>query len=156
MSLDPAQYLNGSVWVRLAPSIHGVGVFAIRDIPKGTIITEHDSVNNGYDDHGTEKRFFNYTDKLLRQLHPAIVKMIHDRFILYPGHNLWPSPNFLQFYREYMNYSELPCVSQKMVSLRKIHEGEELLQRYPMDGARISSISHHRYIYKSAGSIRGR
>ena len=146
--MTPAEYLNQSVWVRLAPSIHGVGVFAIRDIPKGTKITDNDRVSSGYDDYGAERRFFNYTDKLLEQLHPAIVKMIHDRFILYPGHNLWPSPNFLQFYREYMNYSDLPSVSQKMISLRKIHEGEELLQRYPMDGARASSILHHRYIIR--------
>ena len=40
--MKTSQILNNSIWATIKPSkINGVGVFAIRDIPKDTVITEN-------------------------------------------------------------------------------------------------------------------
>ena len=48
--MKTSQILNSSVWATIKPSkLHGVGVFAIRDIPKGTVITENTIDNESVD-----------------------------------------------------------------------------------------------------------
>ena len=74
MDLDPIEYLNNSVWVRLGNTDNGVGVFAIRDIPIGTKITDYDIPQLDLKSFSIESSYF-LTN--INNLHPEIKKLIN-------------------------------------------------------------------------------
>jgi len=127
--------LKNDIYCRIKPSKkHGVGVFAIRDIPVNT---------NPFKITGIEcvkQKILNISKEEINKLNPAVKKMIKDFYheqddifgIPYYGLNA----NNISFY---MNTSKNPNIGFKSIkkcnmvvfsTLRKIKKGEELFINY--------------------------
>ena len=119
-------YLNSTVWATLRPSpIHGIGVFAIRDIPKGTQITDHK-------EYGEKHTANTLTPEEMKQLHPAIRKIILDRTYFSEAHvneMEFYSPNLSASLQSWMNHSDTPNTTGTH-AIRNIKAGEELTENY--------------------------
>lgn len=125
------RYLNETVWCKLGPSpIHGIGVFAIRDIPKGQELTdyflEYSLQNKHYDPLIVNVEDF---DLIL----PEIRALILDRITLdKTKERKWirfQSPNKDQLLQAFMNHSDTPN-SDGEFALRDIKKGEELTEDF--------------------------
>lgn len=118
-----SNYLNNTVWCTLAPSpIHGVGVFAIRDIPRGTLLTDHtvETMDTAHT--------FMMTLTEFNQVHPAIRSLILDRTLF--GDTLrFHSPNKDAVLRSFMNHSDTPN-SDGIRATRDIEAGEEVTEDF--------------------------
>ncbi len=120
------EYLNERVWATLKPSpIHGIGVFAIRDIPIGTIITDY-SVHNI-----KESKILAVPTAEFDQIHKAVRELILDRTMFRDFQNqfCFYSPNYEQTLQSFMNHSNTPNTDGH-VATRDIKEGEELTENY--------------------------
>lgn len=112
------------VYVRLAPSnIHGVGVIAIRDIPKAAQVF-------GDDDEPTSL----VPAVLVRRLKPEI-RVLYEHFcVLEGGQWICPASFNLLTPSWYLNHSKTPNVacdeSLRFFALRRICKGEELTADY--------------------------
>lgn len=111
--------LNDIVKIKLAPSpIHGVGVFALRDIKKDEKLYA-DVIPNAFD--------LPYSK--LKQLKPYIADIIlgHWPQIINGSHFLYPVTKMTAF----LNHSENPNYdASKDIVLRDIKEGEEITEDY--------------------------
>jgi hypothetical protein len=119
------EYLNSTVWATLRPSpIHGIGVFAIRDIPKGTQITDHA-------DYGEKHALNQLTPQEMNQLHPTIRKIILDRthFLEEDTFLEFYSPNLSAPLQYWVNHSDTPNTTGTHV-IRDIKADEELTINY--------------------------
>lgn len=121
-------------YVRLSPSpLQGVGVFAIRDIPKG--------VNPFQMANKMNYRSIKCTKSELSHLHPSVKKMIHD-FIEPDGNSYHIPENGLNsldvsFYLNHGDDNNLAIIENgdnddymSFITLRPIKKGEELLIDY--------------------------
>ena len=116
------------VYTRLGPSsIHGVGVFAIAQIPKGTDIFPQDNSELIWRHRGALK---------LNKL-PSQIRKLYEQFCLIKdkGQTYGCPESFnLMTVPWYINHSKNPNVGCdkdfKFVALRKIREGEELTADY--------------------------
>jgi len=118
--MDTPFYINNTVYCRLAPSgIHGVGVFAIRDIPKGQAITDYHG--GGFYSYEVSKEEFN-------KIEPEIQTLIRQQTI-FEGTIKFDSPNSHQILEVFMNHSKEPNSDGK-ITLREIKKGEELTKDY--------------------------
>ena len=130
---DIFEYLNQNIWVRLSPTANGVGVTAIRDIPKGIRITDYDEdfINNKM---LSMKYFLIESDEFasnLHKLHPSIQDLMKDRYIYEAsGRVCVVSPNCHQFIRMYINHNQNPNVNSSMISIKNIKAGEEITFSY--------------------------
>lgn len=119
----PAHY---KVYARLKPSeIHGVGVFAIRSIPKNTSIF-CDEAEQNMEDLWVDK-------KDIEKLDPEIKKLYEDFCVIENGK--YSCPNFdLLTVGWYVNHSSDPNVKQNesgsFITLRNIKKGEEITADY--------------------------
>lgn len=120
MNLPP----HHQVYVRLKPSlIHGIGVFAIRDIPANTLIFPDDEDEINW-----------YPIAEVSELNDDLQKMYND-FCIIQG-NLYGCPsNFNKMTMAwYLNHSDHPNVLARedgmFVSARLIKRGEELTADY--------------------------
>lgn len=130
--------LNKTVWCTLAPSkIHGVGVFAIRDIPKGTIITDH--TNETLDNIVT----YELTAEEFQQIHPAIQALILDRTI-FEDIIRFTSPNTDAVLRSFMNHSFTPN-TDGVQALTDIKQGEELTENFTSFTEKIHPLSKQHF-----------
>lgn len=127
--------LKNDVYCRIKPSKkHGVGVFAIKDIPKG--VEPFKPTNSKY----YKGRVLNISEDDINKLDPEVKKIVNDFYhkedgkfyIPYKG----PNSNDLSYY---MNSSSKPNVGFKslekssmviFVTKRKIKKGEELFINY--------------------------
>lgn len=111
--------LNMRVKVRLAPSkIHGVGVFAMRDLSKGEIL---------YADHAPMVYTLTFAD--LKKLRPEIKDMLLEQWPqIYNGSRFaYPTTRIQAF----MNHSEKPNYdAQNDRLLRDIKAGKEITENY--------------------------
>ena len=118
------QMPHNEVYVRLAPStVHGIGVFAIRDIPKGTLVCKS---------HEGALRWIQ--EKEVEELPPEMQKLYEDFCIYKDGQYGCPrsfndlTPSW------YINHSETPNVDidedAEFFALKLIKAGEELLADY--------------------------
>jgi SET domain-containing protein len=113
------------VYCRLAPSpIHGIGVFAIRNIPKGT-----NPFNNSF---MAQEAIVVNKDKI-KDLGPEILSLLHDQHPTsdpnkqvvsnFPNQPIWTN---------YINYTDNPNIelmtNGEWMTLRDIKIGEELLE----------------------------
>lgn len=117
-------YLNKTVWATVGVSkIHGVGVIAIRDIPKGVPISSHTVFE--------PPEIYEVYLEEFEKLHPAIQKLVLDRMVFPKGIRKFKfySPNQEQVLQSFMNHSIEPNV-KGMVAMRDIKEGEELTENY--------------------------
>ena len=119
---EQIEKLNNSVYCSLAPSsIQGVGVFAIRDIPKDTIIWER------------TKKVFNIPIERLNEVNEEVRKLILDKYPFPKEGREFNSPNDSFDMPVFMNHSETPNCIQGLVyclALRDIKKGEEITQNY--------------------------
>jgi|SRR6266852_1439132 len=112
------------VYTRLKPSkIHGVGVFAIRDIPKGTAVFAEDD-----DD-------IVWVDKAVTDDLPEELKTLYDDFCIIKGDKYGCPENFDKLtIAWYLNNSDEPNVAAdkdyRFYALRDIKAGEELTASY--------------------------
>lgn len=117
--------LNAEVWATLRPSkIHGIGVFAIRAIKKGTQITTFHTQNimEAYPIAMDVKKF--------KKLHVAIRNMILDR-VMHENANIlvFNHPNADACLRSFMNHSDNHNCDGR-VALRDIKKDEEITEDY--------------------------
>ena len=116
------------VYARIRPSkIHGVGVFAIRDIPKGTKIFPEDD---------TELTWMKRSALKLDEL-PKEIRLLYDQFCLIKdkGETYGCPKSFnLMTVAWYLNHSKIPNVGcgkdYIFFALRDIREEEELTADY--------------------------
>lgn len=126
-------FLNNDVWATIAPSpIHGVGVFAIRDIPRGTVI------NNGQDYHGLITVSENGFEHGILE---PIRKLILDRTIFDDSHMFsFRHPNSIVRLQCFMNHSDVPNSNGNMV-VRDIKAGEEITENFNFLSDRIHRLT---------------
>ena len=117
--------LNNSTWVKVAPSeIHGVGIFAIREIPEGTKLTDHNLHQKAYD------RIMVVKEYEFFEILPEIRELILSYTVFEPGVLLpFVPPNCVIFLRSLMNHSD-NANSHEMVATKDIKKGEEVTQNY--------------------------
>lgn len=120
-----ANRLNQSVWCKLAPSkIHGIGVFAIRDIPKGTMLTNNDVWSQ------RRREVFHCDEQEFAKILPEIQDLITDRMFFEKGKPLYfISPNDDQVLQSFMNHSNTPN-SDGEFALCDIKKGEEITEDF--------------------------
>lgn len=111
--------LNDTVWATLAPSkVHGIGVFAIRDIPKGQKIYAIGRSNE-------------WLEGVPNDLHPAILKIIKQRWPLALKGQPFQSPNDDVRLTSFLNHSNTPNYDKHTdCALVDIKEGEEIFEDY--------------------------
>lgn len=124
--MDDIKYLNETVWATVKPSpIAGVGVFAIRDIKKGTAITDH-SIHNIRDVHclSIPVEDFEKIDESIRFL-------ILDRMCFKARTKTFKfySPNAEICLQSFMNHSD-DANSDGRYALRDIMRGEEVTEDF--------------------------
>ena len=118
------------VYTRLKPSkIHGVGVFAIRDIPEGTNLF-CDEAEQNLDD-GSDNKIDCVEVKKL----DSEIKQLYNDFCVIENNKYGCPGNFdLLTVGWYINYSKKPNVKQNgsgsFKTLRIIKKGEELTVNY--------------------------
>jgi len=121
-----SEYINNTVWATIKPSnIDGVGVFAVRDIAKGTIISDYNLFNND------ETKVFETTPEEFNKILPEIQYLIKQR-MLFPSGNktlIFCSPNSDINLQSFMNHSKTPNTDGKK-AIRDIKNGEELTEDY--------------------------
>ena len=118
-----SNYLNSTVFCTLAPSsIHGVGVFAVRDIPEGTRLTDHtvDTLDTA--------KVFEMSFEEFETILPEIRSLILDR-TLFGDTVRFISPNKDAILRSFMNHSDAPN-SDGVIALRDIAKGEEVTENF--------------------------
>ena len=114
--------LNDKVWAVLKPSnIDGIGVYAIRDIQKGTAISDHTLEEQGQ---------FMYSSEDFRELLPEIQNIILDRMLYKEGQFTFViNPNADAILQSFMNHSDKPNTDGRR-ALIDIKKGEELTEDY--------------------------
>lgn len=122
------EYLNQTVWCRLGPSlVHGIGVIAIRDIPKGTRLTDY-TIRDYLQ--GKPPRHFQIEAWQFNFIKSEIKNLILDRMVHTKGNPIiFISPNSDQILRGFMNHAEYPN-SDGETALRDIAKGEEVTENY--------------------------
>jgi SET domain-containing protein len=143
---DCIKYINSTVWATLRSSpIHNVGVFAIRDIPKGTKITDNDSY--------TSKHVLNtLTPDELNDIVPEIRLLLLDR-VVYDKNNIteftFHSPNSDANLQSWMNHSYKPNTTGTH-TLRNIKKGEELTENYHtlVEGIHPVSLKQFHFLHR--------
>lgn len=140
-------YLNSTVFARIAPSpIHGVGVFAIRDIPQGIRITDHttDDLGDAY--------WYELTPSEFDELLPEVQAMVLDRMLFdeQDATLRFLSPNRDAILRSFMNHSDTPN-SDGEYATAYIQKGEEITEdfRTLFNEPHLYTYNHHRFIWES-------
>lgn len=122
--------LNDVVWCKLAPSpIHGVGVFAIRDIPAGT------QLSGGYKMYAHKGKSF---------ILPEIMDLMLDHYCNLDEMWALPNPNHDVELQCFMNHSE-DANSDGHVALRDIKKGEEVTENYKKLATPLSKDAREHY-----------
>jgi SET domain-containing protein len=148
--INVIDYLDSNIWVRLSNTKYGVGVIALRDIPKNTKITDYDYCQ--FQNLSIKFFFIDYHDFItdINKLHPNIQNLIKDRCIFHgSGGGYFLSPNSHQIYRLYINHSENPNIDNNLVSIKDINEGEEITFSYKniiSNDTHIVSKKYYNYV----------
>lgn len=113
--------LNETVKCKLAPSkIHGIGVFAIRDIKQGERMFCRGMPNTRW-----------YKLESLEGLIPEVKKLIRQRWALAEEGQPFQSPNDDARLISFMNHSDTPNYDKyNDTALEDIKKGEEVLEDY--------------------------
>lgn len=119
------KHLKEEVYCRVKPSpIHGVGLFALRDIPKGT-----DPFVNSLSD-----KYIELTMEEMDSLNPGVRKLVHDMSSLEDNKYYVHAYGFNIIHPLFfINHSKKPNMVTKglrFITTRTIKEGEELTVDY--------------------------
>lgn len=114
--------LNSSVKCKVAPSkVHGVGVFAIRDIASGEKL---------YCKPHFLRRWYSLKYEYFNELRPEVRDLIVGQWPCVVNRGLFLSPNDVWLLC-FMNHSSTPNYDPNSdTALRKINAGEEILEDY--------------------------
>lgn len=135
MKTDLITNLEKDIYCRIKPSKkHGVGVFAIRDIPKNV---------NPFKITGAEcvkSRVLNVKEDELKKVDPEVMRMINDFY--YNDNGVYGIPyrglnaNDITYYINTSSNPNLGLVNNKncsmveFITLKKVKKGQELLINY--------------------------
>lgn len=124
--------LNKQVKCSLGVSnIHGIGVFAIRDITKGEELFKYNEL---------------YLEVDIEKLEPCVKKVVLDRNVFYNKiKNVIKHPNAEVDYVVFMNHSDNPN-SDGVFALRDILSGEEIMETYRHEDISDISRKHFNFI----------
>lgn len=113
--------LNDTVKLTIKPSgIHGVGVFAIRDIKEGENLYTHGS---------PEKKM--YKPKDLKGLNPEVKALILQRWLLAEKGGTFLNPHDDVWLNSFLNHSDTPNLEKRTdLALKDIKKGEEITINY--------------------------
>jgi SET domain-containing protein len=123
------------VYTRLGPSkIHGVGVFSIKHIPKGTYVFA-----------GDDESIVWVAKKKIKNL-PRAIRDLYDDFCIIKGNQYGCPRNFDSLTPAwYLNHSSKPNIAAdkrvKFYALRDIKKGEELTVDYRTYSEMPSSLA---------------
>lgn len=120
-------HLKNDLYIRVKKSdIHGVGLFAIRDIPEG--VNPFQSIY--------QEEYIEFNKKELEHLPMEVKRLIHD-YCAEEDNKVWiPEYGFNPTHLlRFINHSEAPNVKSMddgttFITTRKIKRGEELLSNY--------------------------
>lgn len=116
---EQINFLNSAVKVKLAPSkIHGVGVFAIKDIPKGTKLFATMAPKVFHIPYGSWKKLFPEVGNQLLERWPNVVN--NSPFA-------WPDTNIQAFMNHSDDYNYDGVLD---VTIKDVKEGEEITEDY--------------------------
>jgi SET domain-containing protein len=137
MSVKLINHLENDIYCRIGISkISGIGIIAVRDIPKNT-----NPFKNSDGECSKFKIVRIHKDKL-KKVHPNVIKILEDFFDDFDDDNYYPVPSLgpntidMSFY---LNHSDKPNLTTSFVkncdynivkTLRHIKEGEELTFDY--------------------------
>lgn len=114
--------LNDQVKCTVRPSsVHGVGVFAIRDIKKGEKLYCQGNPNT---------RWYAIPYDLFDQLHPDVRELIEQRWPKVKEGSLFQSPNDDARLQSFMNHGGEDSNYLNDIALRDIAKGDEVLEDY--------------------------
>jgi len=129
------EYIKNDIYCRLKPSkIHGVGVFAIKDIPKNT------------------KLFLNFKDNVKYKISKKDLENLDDSVKDYLDDHMMSSPKYylvvnnkdtFDHLKLYVNHSENPNTirdNEEYFTKKNIKNGEELLVTYRGDGKNAGKL----------------
>ncbi len=137
------KYLNETVWCKLGSSpIHGVGVFAIRDISKGQELSD-----NYYN---SEHKVYDMTLDEFNNILPDIKALILDR-TLYPKDTTTFkvfSPNNDQILQSFINHAH-NANSDGIRAIRDIKRGEEITEDYTVLVSDLSELNKSNFTLTS-------
>lgn len=122
-----AQHLNETVKCTIRPSrIGGVGVFAIRDIKEGELLTEYH-----YETLNMKKNYITITREEFEQINPEVQSVILDRIFFDSKTDklMFLSPNQDAYLQTFMNHSTDPN-SNGQFATRLIKKDEEITFNY--------------------------
>ena len=130
--MKQVEYLNKTVLYTIAPSqIHGVGVFALFDIRKGTKLTDYTFFQATYFNFWF-RRFHMKEDEFMKIV-PEVRERILDRVIFSKKYNEkyfeFISPNRYAVLHVFMNHSDKPN-SDGVYALCDIKKGEEITENF--------------------------
>lgn len=129
---EQIQHLNETVKCTLRPSlIHGIGVFALRDIAKGEQVVWPEA-----------QEWYEISEAALIKLQPEILSLILDRWPQTDKKQPFLSPNADQNLMSFMNHSPEPN-SQHGIAIRDIKAGEEITEDY--DTGNLSDLQKQHY-----------
>ena len=129
-------YIENEIYFRVAQSpVHGVGLFAIKDIPKGTdIFVEFDDITDGETPHE-----FKVALNKMESIPSSVKILLRDyqttdenfQFIYLP-------PNYKYIHSFWINHSDNPNgyfftrenESRGFITIKFIKEGEEIFEDY--------------------------
>lgn len=120
-------WLNKTVWCKLGKSKHGIGVFAIRDIPMGQCLTEYSlHLENQLNGRMTVR-----ADEF-HLIEPEIRELILDRNLFREDQEIFYfySPNFEQNLHSFINHSKKFNTQHGVYAIKDIKKGEEITQNY--------------------------
>jgi len=123
---DAINYLKDNYILRLKPSpIHGVGVFAVKDIPKGTQLFK--------DFETDELIYLILTDEEFDTFSEEQREMFNSYYFKYEGkRRIVVHPNELKMMGRYLNFAEenfnCTLIDNKDVTTKDIKRGEEIIR----------------------------
>jgi uncharacterized protein len=136
------RHVLADCYCRLQPSlIHGIGVYAIRDIPKG---------KNPFETlptYGRRRGYVRITDEELDALPPGLSRLLKALFVPTDGKMHIPTAGTnIVYLAAYVNHSATPNLRTadgfNFRARRRIREGEELTADYRTYGAEELLASH--------------
>lgn len=129
--MKDVERINTSVWCTIRPSnLHGVGVYAIRDIPKGTLLTDFTFAKINLPQ---LPKVYKLTYEEFSHILPEIQEIILDRILFGESWSSkylrFISPNRHACLQLFMNHSYTPN-SNGVYALRDIKKDEEITEDF--------------------------
>jgi hypothetical protein len=134
-NIDVINHINNNIFSELKPSkIHGIGLFAIRDINAGTnLVSPWQGESDTYqvplfmvhsDIQPLLWRYFGISTKSNQTMLKIIENEQNLNIKLFKGMNFAYHPGL------FVNHSDFPNVDDQLISIGKINKGDEIVRCY--------------------------